>query len=218
MIVSDIQTRVKRTFGDESGVQVTDTDIIRWINDGQRQIVLQNEGLLETTATADAVSGQQEYALPADTLIFRSVKYKTVGYNAYYHMKGFSFNEFNEYIDGWEGEAYVNGIPEIYTLYAGNLILFPIPSDSFANALKIYYNRKPIEVETSVDTPDLPELYHESLVKYCLQQAYELDEDLEAAGAKSQELVGDIQLLRGRQDWKNQETYPTITVLMEDDF
>ena len=37
--VSDIATDVKRTFGDEAGVQVNDTDIARWINSAQIEIV-----------------------------------------------------------------------------------------------------------------------------------------------------------------------------------
>lgn len=36
--VADVFRRVKRTFGDEAGVQITNSDIIDWINDGQVEI------------------------------------------------------------------------------------------------------------------------------------------------------------------------------------
>lgn len=216
MIVSDIYTRVKRQFGDESGVQVTDSDIIRWINDGQRQIVMSNEGLLETTTTANSVASQSEYTLPTNLLLFKSVSFKGTGQVSYVQLRGMSFNEFQKHIDSWDGDTTEKGTPVVYTIYAGKLILYPMPETSITNALKIYYTRKPTDVDSSDDTPDLPLLYHETLVKYCLQQAYEMDEDWEASTSKSTELAADLSLLRGREDWKQQDTYPTITVLTED--
>src|SRR5215212_5975441 len=101
MNVSDIKTRIKRTFGDESGVQVTDEDIVRWINDAQRAIVTQNESLLEVTALASLVAGTQEYTLPADILILKAIHIKPSGYTSYISLKGYSFAEFNEYMNGW---------------------------------------------------------------------------------------------------------------------
>lgn len=216
MIVSDIYNRVKRQFGDESGVQVTDTDLLRWINDGQRQIVMSNEGLLETTTTANTVADQAEYTLPTNLLLFKSVSYKGTGQVSYSQLRGMSFNAFQQHIDSWDGDTTEVGVPVVYTIYAGKIILYPIPEDSITNALKIYYTRRPTDVTASGDTPDLPILYHETLVKYCLQQAYEMDEDWEASTAKSTELAADLSLLRGREDWKQQDVYPTITVLTED--
>ena len=82
--------------------------------------------------------------------------------------------------------------------------------------LKIYYTRKPVDVVNPSDTPDLPELYHETLVKFCLLRAYGLDSDYYAQQLASGELDSDIMTLRGRESWKQQETYPTITVRSED--
>jgi hypothetical protein len=36
--VGQIYDYVKRAFGDESGVQLTNADIVRWINDAQNEI------------------------------------------------------------------------------------------------------------------------------------------------------------------------------------
>ena len=217
MIVSDIVTRVNRQFGDESGVQVTNADIIRWINDGMRQIVLQNEGLLEATpALTSTVNGQQDYTLPTDLLILKAVSIKYSGAVSYTRLDGLSFPQFNEYLDGWEGDTTAPGTPVAWTETSGNLRLWPVPDANVTNALKIYYQRKPIDVDDVNDSIDLPLLYHDGVVKYCLQQAYKMDEDLDAASAEAASLDADLQLLRGRQDWKKQDTYPTITVLYED--
>jgi len=216
VITSDVMTRVKRQFGDESGVQVIDADIIRWINDGQRHIVTQNEGLLEKSAYTNTVALQQDYSLPIDLLILRSIHLKDQPSASYFSIKYHTFNEFDQIVDGWDQTASDRGYPTIYTIYAGIIKLFPLPEISQTNGLKIYYNRVPVDVVDSTSALDVPLLYHEPLVKYCLQQAYEMDEDFDKSQAKAAEMNADLSLLRGRDDWKKQDLYPTITILAED--
>lgn len=215
MNVQQIQEYIKRQFGDESGVQVTDDDIIRWINAAQKQIVLQNESLLEVTSTTDTVTSQQAYDLPVDLLKLRGIQYRLATDQPYYRLKGYSLAEFNELIDGWDGVT-DNRDPSCYTIYASEILLFPVPATDVVAALKIYYNRTPVEVTVPADTPELPLLYHDTIIKFCLQQAYEMDEDWDAVGNKAQEVDREINLLRGRDDWKIQEFYPMITIRIED--
>ena len=141
MIVSDIITRIQRKFGDESAVQVTNADIIRWINDGQRRIVLKNDVLLEKTATTNSVAGQQEYDLPTDLLILKFIQYKDSGSTSYLKLRGLTTVEFNEYIDGWSDGGSVKGVPQVYTIFSGKIIAYPTPTNSVTAGFKIYYNR-----------------------------------------------------------------------------
>lgn len=216
MDLATIRTYIKRTFGDESGVQVTDDDITRWVNSATRQIVLENEGLLEATKYADSVNGTAEYVDPVDLLVFRGLSYKGPGELSYTRLRGYSLNEFNEYIDTWDGTTQSKGLPLVYMRFAGKLTLFPTPDHDLVSAMKIYYNRKPVPVVNPTDVPEIPELYHEAIVNICLSYAYEMDEDWDAVQAKGNQISTDIKLLRGRDDWKEQETYPTITVRAED--
>lgn len=219
MNVGQIKTEVKRTFGDESGVQVTDSDIVSWINACQRQIVLQNEGLLEKTAVANSVQGQADYSLStlsSDILVFRGLMYKDTGQTAYFKLKGLSLNELNEVIDGWNGDSNALGTPQYYTVFENKISVYPVPSSSVTSAIKIFYTRQPVDIANDTDIPDLPLLYHDAIVNFCLMRAYELDENLQAASAKGQQVESDLKTLRGRDDWKQQETYPTITILWED--
>jgi hypothetical protein len=218
MDVQEILDSVKRSFGDESGVQVTDTDIIRWINQGMRMFVMQNENLLVTEGFANAVANQQTYGLPADLLVLRGLRYRENGGTQYFKLQGYDLAKFNEQIDGWDGSTEGPGVPLLYTVIGSNFSVWPLPTEASASGFKITYHRTPVEVATTVDEPELPILYHELLINYCLQQAYELDEDWEAAGNKVSQVDRDANLLRGREDWKIQETYPVINVLYEDDW
>lgn len=216
MNLGEIRTRVQRQFGDESGVQITNEDITRWVNDAQRAIVLENENILQSTALTSTVAGQQEYTLPVDLLILQGISYKSSTDVAYVKLQGMDRQKFDEYITGWNGSTYNTGDPLVYFVWDNKLELFPVPDVSAANSLKVWYNKKPTDVVNDVDIPSVPELYHTAIVNMCLAWAYELDEDWDAVGNKGQQINADMKLLRGREDWKNQETYPVITVRAED--
>jgi hypothetical protein len=216
MLVSDITTRVQRIFGDEAGVQLTTEDILRFINDGVREILYKNESLLQKTATTASIANQQDYALPSDVLILRGISWKDTGETSYHKLKGMTLNDFNEYIDGWDGNDYGTGVPVVYMIFENLITLFPTPAVSTAAAMKLYYQRTPVDSLLTSDTPDIPSIYHELLVTYCLKQAYEMDEDAEAVALKGKELTEGINFQRGRSEWTPEETYPIITIRAED--
>jgi len=212
MNVGDVATRVRRTFGDESGVQVTDDDVIRWINDAQEQIVLDNDGLMEATGTASSVANQKQYSLPADTATLRALAYKG------YHLEALNFNEFNSKVDGYQStDNNITGTPTIYMVWNNEVWLHPVPALSETNAITIYYQKHPASVGLLADPLSVPLQYHNAVIKYCMAQAYELDENFEAKQMKEAEFRDDTTKLNDRNKWTNQETYPTITTLPGDE-
>lgn len=217
MNVGDIKTRVRRTFGDESSVQVLDADIVRWINDGQREVVMQNPELLEAIATANTVANQQDYSFPADMRNLRSVYYKDTGRLSYIKLKGYSLQEFDEFIDGWDGTEFTPGTPIIYTVFSNAIKLFPIPDESITSGLKLYYYRQPTDRVNDADVIDLPVGYHAAVVEYCLKQAYELDEDWTSVGNKAQEFNAAVSGQKAQEKDQNREFYRRITVRAEDE-
>lgn len=215
MNVSDIMTRVKRQFGDEASTQITNEDIWRWITDGQREIATVNTGVLEKIATVDSVAGQNEYSLPADILRLRSVHYRDSTTSSYLRITSRSLAEFNEYVDGWSGPLYGNGIPEIFHVFASKLMLFPTPVAAVTAGIKVYYTRQPTDVTSDLVPIDVPLTYHNRLVEYVLQQAFELDGDWNASANKAAQFTTGLGLLNAR-DQAEMEYYPTITVLPDD--
>jgi hypothetical protein len=185
--VQDVKTRVKRTFGDEAGVQVTDADILMWINDAQRNIVRDNDNVLPTVGTANVVAGQNNYTLPSDLYRVHTVKWN--GYN----LKSLSWQDFNTKFQGWEStdSLYSQGQPTFYTLW-------------------------PVDRVNDTDVLDTPEEYNDAVVNYVLQKCYELDEDWTGAGNKASEVTADLNSLKIQEQWRDEESYPSIRVMPED--
>lgn len=214
MNLGQIKTRIKRQFGDEAQVQVTDDDITSWVNEAVRHIVTKNESLLQKITFFDAVKDQVDYGLPGDLFLLRSINFKY--YEYYAHLRNLDLTKFNEYMDGWDGNTNNTGKPQIYTIYAGTLKLFPSCDKDITDGIKIYYSRLPIEVVADEDIPDLPAEYYNTVLSYVMQQAYELDEDWEAVKNKQQQVQADILVNRSRQDRESMETYPVISTMRED--
>lgn len=210
MNLGEIKTRVKRQFGDESSVQVTDDDIVRWVNDAQREIAQQND-LLETVSTTTITTSQSEYTLPSDILTLRALRYNNLKLDA------LTQEEADTKIVNYENPAgYVTGTPVHFWIYANRVTLYPTP-DASGTLLKIYYTRIPIAVAVDADIPELHVKYHGRIVDYVLQQAYEMDENWEASGNKSAQLVAGLNSLKEADSWTERSTYPVITVLAEDE-
>lgn len=216
MNLSDLKIRIKRQFGDESGVQVTDADIVRWANDAQRGIVTQNEGLLEKTSVSSSVTGTIEYPLPGDCLDLKSVSYRYSSDLPYYRMEGCAFSQFDRYVDGWDGGNFTVGYPAVYTVFADSLKIFPSPASDSTDGIKFYYTREPIDLVNDSDIIDLPVIYHNAVLNHCLGQAYEMDEDANMVQLKVAQVEKDVRSARARTGWVQQDTYQTITVMPED--
>ena len=220
MNLGDVKIRVKRQFGDDAAIQIQDADIIRWVNDAQREIANQNDDLLQAPPAQTAVvAGQESYTLPLDCRLLRQVKYNGR------HMKGLTPQDFNNYIDGLDSNpsTYSQGIPLVYNVWQGQFNVFPIPdvasttSSGSQTYFTIYYLRNPVDVVNDTDNLEFASGYHNYIVEYCLRMAYELDENWGAAQTKNQHFQQGVNGLKERDNWPIRESYPTITVLPEDE-
>lgn len=212
--VNDIVTRVQRTFGDESAVQVQVDDILRWINDACREVVMQHENLLQGQAFLDSVDSQQSYDPPFDCFTINAIYYRDNPNTAasYYALRFLSRPELDQLADGWQGNDYGTGVPQVYTRGENNsILLFPIPDSGYPSAIKVVYARYANDVTSTSDPIDLPPYYHSYVEHFCMMKAYEMDEDWESADHKAQLVQSTIDFNNNREQWFGRETYPTIS-------
>lgn len=219
LTVSDIMTRVRRTFGDEAAVQVEDGDIFRWINDACKEIVMQHENLLQASSNIDSVVGQSLYTPPADCFSVNTVLYRSDPnpLASYYTLRYMSMAQMDKYVDGWRGNDAGNGTPQLFTRAdAGQFALWPAPDTAYTGGIKVVYARYAAEVTLVTDPIDLPPYYHPTVEHFCMMKAYELDEDWESADKRANIMQSTISFNNGREAWYGRETYPVITTGVDD--
>ena len=209
MDIANVVTRVQRQFGDESGVQVVETDVLRWINDAQNEATTQIPFLLKETTTFASVANQQIYSLPANLADIEVMKYQASGMNSFYNLRGVASKQLNEYIDTWEGTDFP-GDPLYYARGKNqNIRVFPVP-DNALGLFKLDYGRYATDVVTSASTIDLPLYLHPYVVEFCLMKAYEMDEEWEAADRKAQYVQSTLDANAFRDNVVSKETYPSV--------
>lgn len=208
--VKYVADSVKRQFGDEAGIQVTDEDIIRWVNDAQQEILSQNR-IFKGKATSSIVAGQYEYPFP-DVPILDIQSIWVDGQKVEYR----SFNEFEEYVIEADPNRTSSGTPTVWTEWAGSLVFYPTPSADGTDNVTIYYTQGPTEVSGLTDSLTVPDLYVPRVIEYCMAQAYELDEDYQASSMKLQQFSQGVGNLNYDGNDPKADTYPIITVLNED--
>jgi hypothetical protein len=208
MLVSDVVTRVLHQFGDEASVQISEADIIRYINDGIREIVTRND-IGQNTGTINSVVDEDEYTVPVDLMSMRTLYYDNT------RLKFLSKAEFDEYIIAQDPNQIQRGTPAFWTKWGNQFILYPKPDT--IKVIKLQYLRKPTEVTTSADSLPVASEYYNRVVEYCLQQAYQTDEDWDAATQMNAQFSDGLTRLTQQETFADSnQYYPVVTVLPED--
>lgn len=206
----DVADSVKRTFGDESGVQVVDSDIIRWINAAQLEIVDSNK-ILKGSATTPSVANQEGYSLGASLkiLTLNSIHYEGV------KLAYKSFHEAEEYITSEDPAKTQRGVPEFWYEWAGEILFYPIPAES-GKSIKLYFLTTPDKITSINDALSVPDNYYNRVVEFVMAHAYEMDENLGAYQAKYSQYQDNMLNMSLKEEVSQVDTYSTITVMPED--
>lgn len=205
--VQNVVDYVTRQFGDESGAQITETDITRWTNAAQLEIARQTE-FSQEVATTVSVANQEGYSLPGvNILVIKSVYYKGKPLD---HR---SFNEFQESILGaLTSSDPTTGVPVVWYEWKDSIYLWPVP-DTADDEIKLYFIKQPDELLHTTDVLTVPDQYWAAVIQFVMAQAYELDDDMQGSAYKNRQLQ---ELLGGVDTEASQKYYPVVTVLNED--
>lgn len=208
MLVSDIKRRVKRQFGDESGSQLKDADIIDWINDAQREIYTKNN-LGQKVGTLPTIIGTREYAFPVDLMRLLNVKYDGTT------LMEMSQQDLDTFLPIDDGASSTRGTPSHYWTYADKIELYPNP-DAVKN-LTIRYNRFPTNVAIDGDNTDVDQKYDNRILDYCHAMGRQLDGDMQGYVMFMQRFEGKTQsTLSDELEMQQQSHYPYISVAARD--
>lgn len=173
--LGELQTYVKRQFGDESGVQIQNTDITRWVNMGALEICSKNK-IIQATASVAGTIGQKDYALGNLATNIIAIDNISYGDNSLEMTDNAGIKEI---VGKFVGDA---GYPVYWYIWANNIKLWPVPTT--AETLSIDYIAAPAAVTSPGDLLPLPDVYYERLCQFVMSKAYELDEDGANANAQ----------------------------------
>lgn len=192
---NDVAASIKRQMGDEAQVVITDSDIVRWINDGQQEIVTNNQNLNLVKAVTDVTTGRAEYPLLSDEafsglLLVNSIHYKNR------RLKSVTFQEAEEYM--LTNTENASGQPSLWYSVAGVLHLYPVPEESVSGGLSIFFTKSPKRVSSLTDPLNIPDSYFNALIEYAMSKAYEMEENTQMVQLKTQQFEKSLNIQQNR--------------------
>jgi hypothetical protein len=204
--VQNVIDYVVRIFGDESGVQLSTTDIIRWINEAQQEINRQN-AVLQQVATTTLNADQADYDLSGISPPIYEINSLLINGR---RIGNISVSQAEESISLADPESEETGAPQFWYEWAHQISFWPVPST--AGTIKIRYTAIPDNIAAGNDVLSLADEYFMDIINYVLKMAYEMDENPEMMQMKAGEFSQSL-AERGEQNRNAQHmTYPTMTV------
>jgi len=185
--VGAVYDAVKRAFGDESGVQLTNYDIVRWVNEAQVDISKQNQ-ILQTTATLAVTGGVATYALSTVTPAIDSVASLLLNGR---RVGNIPISQAEESISLADPEGTETGAPQFWYAWGGDITFWPVPNKDYT--MTIRYTAQPSDVTTnSTDVLSVPDECFTDICNFVLMKAYEMDENPEMMAVKQAEYSASV--------------------------
>jgi hypothetical protein len=206
---SQVAAEVKSQFGDTGNVQINDTLILRWINNGQREIAKSNpwnEKVFETNLLAD----QTVYDLDALMSTNRVQSYSSIIADGEV-LQVIPWAEYLSTIAPLTTPPSSGRKAQYASEYGGKLTLWPAAGESVVSGLVIYYVAWPADLDAIGDPLTVPDRFHNALVDYVFARALELDENFEAAAAKQESHERGVAAEMQRDKMDPTDYYPAIT-------
>ena len=172
MILSDVQTRVTRQFGDAAGAVIAAADVARWATDAQLEVVRKTK-LNETDTVTASIQGTRVYVI-ANVLEVRRVKYDGTP------LRQVSVQELDALYPARSTTGYGQDTPHHYRATEYGIEVFPIPANNLG-IITVTHTKRPSPVVNPTDVFEIPEQYHELIVRRVLERCYETDGQWTAA-------------------------------------
>lgn len=177
MTYGELAVAIKRAFGDESGVQLEDGDILRWANEGQQAIVTRNRVLKRRVATT-ATKGVDEYTFPNEP-IHQIASIELAGAI----LANMPFEDAERRIMTADPNKTEVGRPIFWYEWGGTFNVWPKPDVDYPLVLR--YTAAPTKLTgNQAQVLQISDKIYPALVEYVLWRAYEMDEDWQAAQQK----------------------------------
>lgn len=162
--LSDLRAGVRSILEEPNAVNFTDTEINRWINDGQRVLcsMLSDDVLYGVTSetTQSVVVNQREYVLPAD--FFRLVQCKVNGR----YCDKVTLADLRAYDGDNTQKTSTTRSPAVY-VFNGRFGVLPTPgSAQSAYEIELWYVREPDVLAADTNESALPTETHELMELY----------------------------------------------------
>lgn len=176
LTLTDALAKVRSLLDETSAAFWSDTELTRWINEGQNDVARRAE-CNRTSDTVAVTAGTQDYTAPTELVRIHRVEWQPTGQTQIYPLL---YRDYYSADSVWGSmQAQTDGTPVIYTTWgyppALNIKLFPTPTVN--GNIEVFYYSLPTALASGADEMDLPSGWEELAVEYAVAMAKRKDGD-----------------------------------------
>lgn len=180
--VLDILNRARLQLMDDTGVRWTDAELVRYVNDAQREIVLYKPDAVTRNENLELAVGTKQ-ALPAASIRLLSVV-RNVTPTSKRSVRPVSRETLDRFKPDWHGETAVQEVQHSIfdEMDQENFYVYP-PNDG-TGTVEILYTKHPDTI-TEDDNLEVADAYANVVLDYVLYRSFAKDGDLPASANRS---------------------------------
>lgn len=174
--LAQARTDVRSRLDEATASFWSDTELTRWINEGQNDVARRSECLRATSDIA-VTAGTQDYVAPTDLVRATAAEWRPTSSDQRFPL---TYLDRHNADSIWgTSQSMTDGTPAIWTAwgYPGTstftIKLYPTPYE--AGTLRLYYYKLPTEVAADGDTLGVPNGWEDLVVEYATMLAYRKD-------------------------------------------
>lgn len=171
---TSVIAKVQTILHDTTGIRWPDAELLGWLNDGQREIVLYKPNAYVKTATTALVSGTKQ-TLPSDGVQLIDVVRNVPGRAIRIAMREI----LDSITPNWHGAAAATEVVHYMYSMLNPKIYYVYPPNNGAGSVELVYGAAPNDA-TSNGTITVDDIYMTVLIDYMLYRAYSKDSEFSA--------------------------------------
>lgn len=175
---TDIIERVTDTLQDKDNIRWPRAELLRYINDGQREVVLQRPDSSARTETVQLIPSSTKQEIPASGVrLIEVVRNMGNGTTPGRSIRLTAREVLDAQVMDWHFSTpqpsvhhYVFDIrnPRVYYVY---------PRPTAGVSVEIVYSAAPVDLMTETDVLGVDDIYANAIIAFTLMRAYQKDED-----------------------------------------
>lgn len=174
-----IINKVKVTLQDTTNVRWTDTELLAYLNDGQREICMRRPDASSVLANITLVQGTRQQIPDAGTAVLRVLRNMgTSGTQPGRAIRHIPLDLIDANVPNWHAATAQAEILHAMTDARMPQYFYVYPPATAGTQLEVLYAAPPAEVATPSGTISLDDVFATPLMDYILFRAYTKDQDM----------------------------------------
>lgn len=175
--------RARLTLADPNATRWTDAELIKYINDGQREVVLYKPDASSANTDVELVAGSKQ-TMPSDSVRLVAVVRNT--HSQYKRaVRAVPRETLDRFRPNWHSDRETTEVQHFIFDENDQNVFYVFPPNDGEGQVEVVYTKTPTDVSTGTDTLGVTDAYANAVLDYTLYRAFSKDADIPSSAQRA---------------------------------